>query len=368
MALALQHGDERWAKRAEDKLAELRKRLGEAKLKPLEQEDWMQNLVMMLPFGFEQRAVWEDRFAQAAKKAAPRGDSVREHVRVVLETREAKVKAQQLSVARLVALRIHLQGFQDWMGGTTSIKEIDGPTLIKYKAHLDTQCQTRTAGHKLEAVKTWVKWLWATDAIESLPRAFESGELKIEKSIPEIKTFPIGEVKQLLAKASQRTRLYCLLALNCGMYQVDITNLKRSEVDLGVGTITRKRSKTKNKKNVPTVTYRLWRGTVELLKQEMAEDGELALVSGNGRPLLAMGVNGKKTDAVKSAFFRLLKKTGFQESFKMLRKTLASLLADSQWPDVRHLFLGLAAGTIADAHYAKAAQGRLTKALAWLGK
>jgi integrase len=347
---SLQHGETHWAKRAEDKLADLRRRLGETKLQPLRDGDWFE--YALDPLGspgwqqtveslasqlwpdkpadsggpicnpgdvFDRAArvdsraqvtVWRDRLASAKMKAAPVGDSVHENVKAFLETREARVKANKLSVARLVALRTHLEGFEKWIGGTTSIKEIDGPRLIKYKIHVDTQCQTRTAGHKLEAVKTWVKWLWATEAIESLPRAFQSGELKIEKPVNDIKTFAISEVKQLLAKASQRTRLYCLLGLNCGMYQIDIANLNRGEVDLAAGTIKRKRSKTKKKKNVPTVTYRLWNKTLRLLSAEMATEGELALVGENGKPLMSLGVDGKKTDAVKSAFFRLLKRPG----------------------------------------------------------
>lgn len=407
LTMALQRGEAYWAKRAEDKVADLRRRLSETKLPPLRDDDWFEHVldpfgspgwqqtmeILVSQLGLAQPlepdgvvcdpgdvfdraarvdararvAVWRDRLASAKMKAAPQGDSVQEHVKAFLETRETKVNFNQLSVARLVALRTHLQDFEKWIGGTTSIKEIDGPRLIKYKADVDAKHQPRTAGHKLEAVKTWVKWLWATEAIQSLPRAFQSGELKIEKPDPDIQCFEISEVKQLLAKASRRTRLYCLLALNCGMYQVDIAKLKRSEVNFDAGTITRKRSKTKKRKTVPTVTYRLWNETLQLLSIELATEGELALLGENGKPLMSLGVDGKKTDAVKSAFFRLLKKTGLKGSFKLLRKTSASQIADSQWPDVTDLFLGLAAAKISDKHYAKAAKRRLAEALAWLG-
>lgn len=403
LAIALQHADQVWITRAEDKIADLRRRLSETKLQPLSERDFFQNVVFGAPGHEEwldklvrqiglvkpvdgaepivqpgrifdaqidakvQAEVWRDRLAQAAKKAAV-GDSVQEHVQAFLDSRQAQVASGKLSASRLVSLRVHLRKFQEWIGGTTGAKEIDGPTLIKYKAHVDATCKFRTAGHRLEAAKTLVKWLWATEVIESLPRAFSSGELKIEKSAPEIKTFTLAEVKTLLTRASQRTKLYCLLGLNCGMYQVDICDLKPSEIDLEKGTVTRRRSKTKKHRNPPRVTYNLWPQTLELLKQEITAEGERALIGENGRPLVVQAADGKKTDAVRSAFARLLKKTGLKGSFKLFRKTSASLLADSQWPDVRHLFLGLAAGNIADIHYARAAQGRLAEALAWLGQ
>jgi hypothetical protein len=110
----------------------------------------------------------------------------------------------------------------------------------------------------------------------------------------------------------------------------------------------------------------LWDETAELLKQEMAADGELALLGGNGNPLRAHAENGTRNDAVKNAFFRLTKKTSIKGNFKMLRKSSASLLADSAWPDVVDLFLGHAAAKMSDVSYAKAALGRLAEATNWL--
>ena len=40
----------------------------------------------------------------------------------------------------------------------------------------------------------------------------------------------------LLNAANQRQKLYLLLALNCGMYTVDIALLRQDEVDLEKGT------------------------------------------------------------------------------------------------------------------------------------
>jgi integrase len=407
LAWSLQNGDNHWAKRAENKLAELRKRLASEILPPLERADHFdacfdslgQDLAQELmerpdfrdlfervpgrpvmvpsptmdPQRYYQREVWNDRLASLKRRAAPRGETIAEHIAAYLAQRQSDADTGKLSVDRLHSLRIQLAAFEAWVDGSRSIKEINGPMLIEYKAHTDSKCKSkRTSGHRLEAVKTWVKWLWVTDRIENLPRAMVAKDksLKIDKASAEatanIKTFTVDQIKVLLARAVRRTKLYILLALNTGMYQVDIASMKRSEVDLGAQTITRKRTKTKDVQSVPTVTYRLWDETAELLKQEMALDGELALLGENGNPLRAHAKNGTRNDAVKNAFFRLTKKTSIKGNFKMLRKSSASLLADSAWPDVVDLFLGHAAAKMSDVSYAKAALGRLAEATNWL--
>ena len=55
-------------------------------------------------------------------------------------------------------------------------------------------------------------------------------------------------------------------------------------------------------------------------------------------------------------------------AFKMLKKTSASLLADSPYEAVVQLFLGHSPGTVAARHYAKPAQAMLDEALPWLAK
>ena len=55
--------------------------------------------------------------------------------------------------------------------------------------------------------------------------------------------------------------------LNCGMTQVDISDLHPSEVDWDRGRIRRKRSKTDDHEHVPTVDYPLWPRDLESAPQ-----------------------------------------------------------------------------------------------------
>ena len=76
-----------------------------------------------------------------------------------------------------------------------------------------------------------------------LPGNIRSRRLRFNHSAPaKIETFTVEEVRQMLAAAqglSERTKLYLLLMLNCGMYQNDIAELRNDEIDWKAGTIAR---------------------------------------------------------------------------------------------------------------------------------
>src|SRR5262249_29148272 len=110
------------------------------------------------------------------------------------------------------------------------------------------------------------------------PGNLRSRRFRFNHSAPQkIETFTVQEVRELLANSVERTRLYVLLMLNCGMYQNDISELLDEEVDWRAGTIKRARSKTRERHG-PVVTYKLWPETFELLTKHRA-GGELALTT-----------------------------------------------------------------------------------------
>ena len=146
-----------------------------------------------------------------------------------------------------------------------------------------------------------------------------------------IVVFTKPEIKSLLQKASDRTKLYILLMLNCGMTQKDIADIQFSEVDWKAGRITRKRSKTRRHDNVPEVSYLLWPETLKLLQREQNPAGEgRILLNESGRPLwyeeLSEDGKYKKNDNVRSAFDRLRRKLKIEKPLISLKKTSASLI------------------------------------------
>lgn len=350
------------------------------------------------------RELWRDRLAVMKRKAAPEDESLQAHIQKYLTQKENQAKAGQVSNGRCYALQLHLTHFQDWRGKDANVKEIDGEVLVNFHTYVLEKVATKewnrtTAAHYMTTTKSFVRWLWQSHAIPTLPRILDgrSQMLRITKSRPGIVTFTKDEIKALLTDASDRTKLYILLMLNCGMTQKDISDLLVSEVDWKEGRIIRKRSKTDDCENVPTVNYKLWPETFCLLQQERdAKSKDRVLLNSNGSPICTEEItkDGKyrKTDNVKNAFDRLrtvrkiaepLKarrktsakkaeralKSTIDKPLKSLKKTSASLLRDNaRFSSLEGLFLGHAPQSMSDKHYAKAPQKLLDQAIQWLGK
>ena len=447
LAWSNRYGDKEHADQAEKKLADLRRRFAAVKLMPLTREDefesnfdspWLGTeamkeftlakltvveppadpgaLITPDPSHLAEldgsplriaREMWQDRLAVQDRKAAAPDESLGAHLQTFLTQKANQAKAGQVTTGRVYALRLHLEHFRDWLGKDTNVKEIDGGTLTRFYSHVLEKMTAgdwgkTTAAHYMTTVKSFVRWLWQSNAIPTLPRVLDgrSQMLKITKSRPGIVTFTMEEIKALLADASDRTKLYILLMLNCGMTQKDISDLLVSEVDWKDGRIIRKRSKTSDEENVPTVNYKLWPETFRLLQQERdAKSQDRVLVNSNGSPLWSEENTEdgryKKTDNVKSAFNRLRmvkeikeikeplkarKKTStrkveravkstIDKPLKSLKKTSASLLRDNaQFASLEGLFLGHAPQSMSDKHYTKVPQKLFDQAVQWLGE
>lgn len=325
------------------------------------------------------REIWRDRLEVQQRKAAPEENSVKHHIQLFLDEKKANANAGEVSIGRLYAVKLHLAHFQDWFGKDRDVEEIDGQALSRYRLELlektasDAWTKT-TAKHYLMTAKSFVRWLWTTEAIATLPRilAEKSSKLTITVGLGEIVVFTKEEITSLLA-APDRTKLYILLMLNCGMTQKDIADLAVTEVNWEEGRIKRKRSKTGDCENVPTVNYKLWAETFRLLRQERAQESDgLVLLNSNGSPLWTerMSEDGKyqKTDNVKNAFDRLRKTLGITKPLKSLKKTSASLLRnDARFSNLENLFLDHAPQKMSDRHYAQVPQDLLDQAIQWLG-
>ena len=313
------------------------------------------------------------------RSATPEEETVGAHVEQFMAEKKASVAAGELTAGRDYILRLHLTHFRDWIGCETPVIDIVGKLLNDYRVTLlkevDAQKWARTtASHRLNSVKSFVRWLWETEAIPSLPRIMgsRSKRLSISRPSPTVVVYSKEEIATLLRRAFDRTKLYILLMLNCGMTQKDIADIDLSEVDWDAGRIIRKRSKTKDEDNVPVVNYPLWPETLRLLRQERCEgrSGKV-LLNEKGNPLWYQEVDGgklKKNDNVKSAFDRLKRKTGIDKPLKSLKKTSASLLRDNpKYTSLEDLFLGHAPQRMSDRHYTLAPQTLFDEAIAWLG-
>ena len=85
----------------------------------------------------------------------------------------------------------------------------------------------------------WVMCLGAQPLIDLLydDRYVEAGWM--------LQILAMRAIVGLVTNTSDRTKLYILLMLNCGMTQKDVADLQKTEVDWDAGYISRKRSKTR---------------------------------------------------------------------------------------------------------------------------
>ena len=270
--------------------------------------------------------------------------------------------------------------FTAWIGPEAAIDAIDEAKLEGFFNHLSLQigAQKYSAGYAHTLMMTAKQFIsrLAELRLIPLPGNIRSRRFRFNHSAPaKIEIFSIEEVRKLLAACegfSERTKLYILLMLNCGMYQNDIAELHRDEVNWTKGTVARARSKTRERKG-PVVTYRLWPETLYLLRKHRAKEGNLVLTTDEGNPLVRYWLEEgdcRRYDVIHSAWTRLAGKLGVRKirlGMKHLRKTSASLLAQHpQYKFYANHFLADSPRTVADRHYVTPSDEEFFLAMEWL--
>ncbi len=250
-----------------------------------------------------------------------------------LATETSRVNAGKLGLSRASMNRICLRHFTDWLNPLSPVDSIDELKWQNWYNFLTSQIASKIwiVSHcdRIFAVaKRFVRYLWEMRLIE-LPRNLDSRNLSFAVSPSKIVVWTTDEIKKLLSVATGQTRLHVLLMLNCGFLGKDISDLRQEEIDWHKGTITRKRSKTKDEKNTPEVTYKLWPETFALLKEYRSDDGEIALLTTTGkRWITETQEDGRyfRSDSVASCMTNWKSKARIKKPTKALRATSASLL------------------------------------------
>ena len=328
-----------------------------------------------------QDGAWFERQRQYAREIkgnnTPVENTIRSHVEQYLEFRDLQGVAKQTKVGTNETFRHRLNVFKKWVPANAAIEEINEELWEQYFLYLAKQVEAGeiTDTHWsacLSVARTFIRSRWERRLIE-LPRNLST--LKASVSTKAVITFTDDEIKIRYQKADDRMRLFILLALNCGMYQRDIGDLRQSEVDWRRGRIIRQRTKTRGKsEKIPIVDYKLWKTTFELLKQFRSTDRTFALLNEDGLPLWhEKKDNGKykKSDAIKNLYFRLqqnkLPKGTKKKPFKTFRKTAATKLEEhGQYGRYSEYFLGEAPSSITQKHYTTPSTKQFDAALDWL--
>ncbi|MFM7315444.1 MAG: tyrosine-type recombinase/integrase, partial [bacterium] len=263
-----------------------------------------------------------EAMVESAVKATPTDRTVAAQVKAWTDLLRSACQSGQMSEGRFDAYCRNIRPFADWVGLQSAIDVINESKLEGYfnllsQRVLAKSYSTAYAHTLMMTAKQFVSRL-AEMKLIPLPGNIRSRRFRFNHSAPaKIEIFSVEEVRSLLSKAgesSERTKLYLLLMLNCGMYQNDIAELKTEEVNWNQGTLSRARSKTRER-NGPEVTYKLWPETLALMNRYRAT-GDLVLTTEEGNPLVRFWLeNGKmrRYDAIQSAWTRLAQRMGLKK-------------------------------------------------------
>lgn len=271
---------------------------------------------------------------------------------------------QPLSYRELKQYILSLNSLGDLMGGEMDVGVID-ETLTE-KVYLSLRNSDLSSGAKKKRwgfFRRFVKYLWEKRLIEMPRNASSIGfEIKAKK----IKTYSPATVRQVVDNLKPRLRLYAMLGLNCGMTSVDMGQMTKDMVDLDSGRIVRRRVKTGEHGNVPTVDYKLWPETLELLRTHRSTHGELFLTSEDGTPLWSSMFKG---DAVptKDLIYQQFKRGKVPLTLKTFRSISATMIEKHEaYGRYKTHFLGQSPKTIADKHYAAPSSELFDRIMEWL--
>lgn len=234
-----------------------------------------------------------DAMLGPAPGPAPAGRSLKEHADRWIASLRDRVAARKMSAGRRSRYEQDIRQFLDWSGPGSQVDELTPAKLDGWYSHLcgiiEGGGSTETARHAMMTVRQLVTWLAERGTIP-LPGNIRTRSHTFGLASREVVHFSRDEMRAILQAGdawSRRTKLYLLLMLNCGMYQADISDLRKDELDEKAGTITRRRSKRRHRADAPKVCYPLWPETLALLVENKAKEGDRVLLTEDGNPLVS---------------------------------------------------------------------------------
>ena len=306
------------------------------------------------------------------------------HIGDFLAMQLTRARSGQIKVTTYKGYKERTGYFRRWLQDN-SRTEITAKAVTAYNNHLlmligKGDITEQHGASLFSQARSVIRWLWRHGACE-LPNNLDDSLLTIQVTLKEIAPFTNDELQVIWTNASERTKLYALLMLNCGMLPTDIAELRASEYD--GQKITRRRTKTGKRttsgrgKNVPVVSWKLWDETRRLLDKHRTHGEEFLLHNEDGGKLVRNVIKDdgevSSVDNIDCAWDRLvvkMKKKGvIVRPLANLRKTGPSKLEEhSDFGRYAQFFLGQAPDSMTESRYAKPSQDVFDRALTWLGQ
>ena len=323
------------------------------------------------------------KFYKKATFATAKDNTLQQHIDDFINMQRNRAASGQIELKTFKALQERTEKFKEWLRHNNR-NEINSAVVRDYQGSLVASIAkgeiSEQWGSNLRKAANSVILYLARNELCLLPGNLNDPLLRIKVEDKEVVPYSDEELQVIWDNASERTKLYALLMLNCGMLPSDIADLKQKEYN---GThITRRRKKTGKKyagknQNVPMVSWLLWDTTKQLLDKHKSNDKKWLLTNENDSQLVVSKLrdDGKVgiSNNVDSAWDRLtqkMKKKGVTvRPLEQLRKTGSSKLEEHQdFGRYSQFFLGQAPSSVAEARYAKPSPEIFDKAMTWLGE
>jgi len=323
----------------------------------------------------------------------PESKRLEYHIAKFLEYQQRRYATKKITAGRLGKIGNTLKRYREW----TRIAKVETIStrehIAAYHRYLEDlvinkELKPEYANNLFGTFRMLVLWLAKSGGVfKEYPHWLLDNSkdyaFPVERQKPI--TVPLEWIPQILDNASPRLRLCVLLTLNAGLGASEIGQLAKDEYDPKEGRITHKRCKTQKSDSVPTVCYKLWDKTRELLDRTIgeskkypkrSESANCLLVNRNGYPLWYEYVaNGKssKSDNITTDFRRLITKLRTADpnvpaiTYYQFRRTSASLIFNEpKYRMYNGLWLAHSPRSVADRHYNDPDSTILDGCIAWL--
>lgn len=312
---------------------------------------------------FGNRRLWQERLSRF--KRVERDKTVGKNLNDFLAEQKRQQRPATYDELQSYFERLLLAG--KVMSRNSDASRINQSTVAAHYAWLSDQGYASGPHNKyLGFFRRFVTWLWQNNVIAEQPRNLRLKSHRKKRVHQEVRRFE--HVDQQLAALPEKQQLWALLALNCGMTPADLGETGWEQIDTTNWTLTRRRAKTKDHPNVPTVTYKLFPETVTLLKRLPHRSG-LLFKTKQGRPMYErkyVEKNGKTSVSSKDNFTSYWNKLVPKPAITLGRfRSIAStaLKEDKIYRQFENYFLAHAPRSLAEQHYGAEADAPFFEAL-----
>ncbi len=206
-----------------------------------------------------------------------------------------------------------------------SMSDLTHGQIREAKSGMLEKLSRRTVKGRLMDLRRMLKWFYDSDFGQGHVRPTHFDEVfSVRNAVrADVKPYGMELLKALLVRANDRERLYIMLALNCGMYQSDMSRLTLDEINIDEGYAFWDREK--EPLNPFKVRHDFWPETLRLARRfvqprgararfntdyrygraEQIDCSKLAFVDTAGSLLYRITPSGKAYDKVSRAFERL---------------------------------------------------------------